>query len=307
MSPSANPGPMMIRRSHAMFVRHRLAVVAIALSVIAAPFPAFGQSDTREMQNRIQRLENEIQTLNREVYRGAPRPSGSAAPAAGMGGTVAAEFEVRLQRLEAEMQGLTGRYEEAVFQVTQLREQLAKLQTDMEFRLNRLEQGSGAGALAPAAGGSAPASTASSGTAPTAEPAATTSNLPTGSVQEMYDAAFNLIRRADYPAAEQAFARFLKAHPDSQLAGNAQYWLGETLYVRGKHQDAAVAFAEGFQKYPKGNKAPDSLLKLSLSLSALNQREDACVALRELQTRYKDAVEPIKRRAEAERSRLKCG
>lgn len=305
MSPSANPGPMMIRRSHAMFVRHRLAVAAIALFAMAAPFPAFGQSDTREMQNRIQRLENEIQTLNREVYRGAPRPSGSATPSPGMGGTVAADFEVRLQRLEAEMQGLTGRYEEAVFQVTQLREQLAKLQTDMEFRLNRLEQGAGASALAPGAGGAPPAPTASS-SVPTAEPAATSSNLPTGTVQEMYDAAFNLIRRADYPAAEQAFTRFLKAHPDSSLAGNAQYWLGETLYVRGKHQEAAVAFAEGFQKYPKGNKAPDSLLKLSLSLSALNQREDACVALKELQSRYKDAVEPIKRRAEAERSRLKC-
>lgn len=302
-------------------LRHRFAAVAtIALIAVAGAAPALGQSDTRELVNRLQRLENDVQTLNREVFRGgagnAARSPAGAPPA--MSGNIAADFEVRLQRLEADMQALTGRYEEAAYQVTQLREQLAKSQADLEFRLNRLEQGQ-AGSLSATPAPAAPA-TAEAGksaapaagkpaphAAEPAAPAPTANSLPSGNDQTQYEYAFNLLRQADYAAAETAFSQFLSANPTSTLAGNAQYWLGETLYVRGKYKESAVAFAEGYQKYPKSNKAPDSLLKLALALSAMKANEDSCAALGELGKRYKDTASPaIMRRADAEKNRLKC-
>jgi tol-pal system protein YbgF len=306
-------------QAHRTFLRRRLAVAAVALIALSATGPAFGQSDTRELMNRLQRLENEMQTLSREVYRGGGGAGtsgtlvGSAAPA----GNVAAGFEVRLQRMESEMQTLTGRYEEAAYQVGQLRDQLTKMQTDIDFRLSRLEQGQAGGlsAAAPGQDGDKPVPApgkAGKATDAQPQPAASTATestsetLPTGSVQEQYDYAFNLLRQADYPNAEKAFAQFLKAHPDSPLASNAQYWMGETLYVRNKFKEAAVAFAEGYQKYPKSNKAPDSLLKLSLALSAMKANDDACAALGELTKNYKDAPATIKRRADQEKNRLKC-
>lgn len=303
------------------YPRRRLTLAAIAFAAVLGTLPAAGQSDTRDMANRLQRLENELQTLSREVYRGGARPPSSGAPAPAMSGNIAADFEVRLQRLESEMQTLTGRYEEAGFQVAQLREQLAKMQQDLEFRLSRLEQGQGGGlsaSAAPAVGEAAPvgepAATAAHGTgkpaaaaSSNAAPAASGFNLPNGSAQEQYDFAFNLLRQAEYDKAELAFTRFIEANSASPLASNAQYWLGESFYVRGKYKEAAVAFAEGYQKYPKSTKAPDSLLKLSLSLSAMKSNEDACAALTELNRAYKaTAPQTILRRAEAEKNRLKC-
>lgn len=291
------------------YPRRRLTVAAVALAAIIGTLPAAGQSDTRELANRLQRLETDLQTLSREVYRGGGRPAGTA-PAPAMGGNVAADFEVRLQRLESEMQTLTGRYEEATFQVAQLREQLAKMQQDLEFRLGRLEQGQGGGlSAAPAPDAAPPAADA---TKPAPAPAAANAppppaDLPTGSAQDQYDFAFNLLRQAQYDKAETAFSQFIQANAASPLASNAQYWLGETFYVRGKYKEAAVAFAEGYQKYPKSQKAPDALLKLSLSLSAMKSNEDACAALGELSRRYKDtAPQTILRRADTEKNRLKC-
>lgn len=315
---------MRYRPLHPIFLRRRLAVAAIALSALAgAAMPAWGQSDLREMQNRLQRLETEIQTLNQQVYRGGGSRTGATAGAAmGTGvpsNNVAADFEVRLQRLESEMQTLTGRYEEAGFQIGQLRDQLTKMQADIDFRLTRLEQGQGGGpgggigagpgdGAKPQETGAKPAGgldgAAPTETSPPADPRV--GSLPSGSAQEQYDYAFNLLRQADYANAETAFSQFLKANPDHTLSANAQYWMGETLYVRNKFKESAVAFAEGYQKYPKSNKAPDSLLKLALALSAMKANEDACAALGELQTRYKDAPATIKRRAEQEKNRLKC-
>ena len=71
---------------------------------------------------------------------------------------------------------------------------------------------------------------------------------------------------------------FIQQFPNDQLAGNAQYWLGETYYVRKRYNDAATAFAFGYQKYPKSGKGADDLLKLGMSLGSLGQKQDACSA-----------------------------
>ena len=106
--------------------------------------------------------------------------------------------------------------------------------------------------------------------------------------------------------AGQAFAEFLAAHPDHPLASNAQYWLGESYYVQKNYDSAAKAFLEGYRRFGDGQKAPDSLLKLGASLNAMDEKEEACVVLRELATRFPKARSPIKRKAAAVRRRAGC-
>ena len=124
--------------------------------------------------------------------------------------------------------------------------------------------------------------------------------------QEQYERAFNFLRQASYPEAEQAFKSFIDKNPKDKLIDNAKYWYSETLYVRARFDEAAVAFADAYQQNPQGSKAPDSLLKLGMSLGALNKTADACVTLNELKSKYPSAAPTIKSRAEEERSRLKC-
>ena len=130
--------------------------------------------------------------------------------------------------------------------------------------------------------------------------------LPPGSATDQYNFAFGLIKLADYPAAEAALKAFIQQHPGDALAGNAQYWLGETYYQRERYAEAAGAFAEGYKRYSRGPKAADDLLKLGMSLARANQRQNACVALAQLDHDFPNPGSTIKERAVAEKKRLGC-
>lgn len=130
--------------------------------------------------------------------------------------------------------------------------------------------------------------------------------LPEGTPKQQYEFAFDFLKKQDYPHAESALRDFLKLHPKDPLAGNAQYWLGETYYVRGDFQQAAVEFMAGYQKYPKTNKGPDNLLKLGMSMAKLNQSQGACTALGRINKDYPDAPDAILKQAKSEYSKLKC-
>jgi len=149
-----------------------------------------------------------------------------------------------------------------------------------------------------------PAAT-SAGTTTTAA-AVATYDLPGATPEDQYEYAFGLLRQANYEEAEAALRTFLQRHPDDLLSGNAQYWLGETYYVRGNFQQAAVTFAEGYQKYPNSGKAPDNLLKLGMSLGELGKNQEACVALAELRKQFPSAPSNIQDRAARERQRYGC-
>ena len=133
-----------------------------------------------------------------------------------------------------------------------------------------------------------------------------TEGLPAGTPREQYEYATNLIQRGAYDQAEGALKEFIAQHPKDALAGNAQYWLGETYYVRNDFKSAAVAFAEGYQKYPNSQKAPDNLLKLAMALGQQGQKENACVALRQLEKRYPDASANVKDRAVRAKKNYGC-
>ena len=130
--------------------------------------------------------------------------------------------------------------------------------------------------------------------------------LPNGTPKQQYDYAFDFLKRQDYPRAEAALREFMKKNPKDALAGNAQYWLGESLYARGDYQAAAQEFLNGYQTYPKSAKGPDSLLKLGMAMSPLNQHQGACTAIGRIAKEYPDASQQIRDTAKAERVRLKC-
>ena len=159
---------------------------------------------------------------------------------------------------------------------------------------------------APSGAGGAPGQQASAPPAQSAAPAPG-KPLPDGSPEDQYNYALSLLRKSDYPGAEAALTAFVALHPSHQLAGNAQYWLGETYYVRNDFNNAARAFAIGFQKYPKSQKGPDNLLKLGLSLGNLNKNKEACQSYSMLKSEFPKAPQEVTRRAEAEQKRLRCG
>ncbi len=174
------------------------------------------------------------------------------------------------------------------------------LGTISETDLNAFQRDQAAEAAQTQFAGQAPATEQTAAVPPAA------SVLPAGSPQEQYDFAFGLLRQANYAGAEQAFSAFLQQNPNDPLAGNAKYWLGETFYVRGNYQQAAVTFAEGFEAYPNNSKAPDNLLKLGMSLASLGSTQDACGTFNVLLDRYASAPATILSRAQRESQRLGC-
>jgi tol-pal system protein YbgF len=138
-------------------------------------------------------------------------------------------------------------------------------------------------------------------------PAATPAAAPSGgSPTQQYNRAFALVKQADYPAAETALRAFVDQYPKDPLAGSAQYWLGETYFTRGKYMEAAAAFAEGYKRYPKSPKAAEGLLKLGMALGHANQKQNACVALGQLDHDFPNPGGAVKERANSEKKRLGC-
>lgn len=141
---------------------------------------------------------------------------------------------------------------------------------------------------------------------PGARVAAAPMAAPDVSPKQLYESAYGFLLQRDYGAAEAAFEDFLKRFPNDPLGANAQYWLGETLYVRGQYRAAAAAFLKGYQNYGRSQKAPESLLKLAISLQRLGQKDAACSSFSELNSKYPNAPSHVKSMATAERQRAGC-
>jgi tol-pal system protein YbgF len=124
--------------------------------------------------------------------------------------------------------------------------------------------------------------------------------------KQLYETAYGYLLQRDYGAAEASFGEFLSKFPNDSLSGNAQYWLGETHFVRGQYKAAASAFLKGYQTYAQSPKAADSLLKLAMSLDRLGQKDAACSSYAELSTRFPSAAASVKARAQTERQRVGC-
>jgi tol-pal system protein YbgF len=129
---------------------------------------------------------------------------------------------------------------------------------------------------------------------------------PSQSPRDEYDLAYGYLLRKDYALAEESFRDFLKKHPSDRLAGEAHYWLGETLFQRQSYRDAADAFLTVSKKYESSPKAPEALLRLGQSLAALNEKELACATFGEVTRKYPRASVTVKQAVEREQKRGRC-
>jgi tol-pal system protein YbgF len=165
-----------------------------------------------------------------------------------------------------------------------------------------LQEGGGPGEpLPPANDGESPGDPAAQG-----QPQRLMAGLPGNDATSLYNQGYGNLLRRDYAGAETAFGQLVQGYPNDPLAGKAQYWLGETYYVRGQYKDAAGAFLKGYKRYKSGEKAPDSLLKLGMSLAALGQKTEACSAFSELGTKYPAAADFLRDQAKSERRKVGC-
>ncbi len=334
--------------------RTRLRPLVLIVSLVCAGAPAaLAQND---LGTEVRRLRDDLNALQRQVYRGAPLPPGAAAPVGGdLSGEIATRLSDRIQSLETQIQQLTGRTEELDYRSTQMQRRLDKLVEDIDFRLTAIEKGTAASPAAtpPTAGvppvaaaapvltpppGQPPAEAsrtsdpntpakpegflgtmrvapggqvsgvtqAPNATQPTPAPPRTATRLQGNTPAEQYNYAFRLLNQGDYAEAEGAFTEFLRLHADDPLAGNAQYWLAETFYVRKDYEKAAASFLTGYQKYPKGTKAPDSLVKLAKTLNDLNQKPEACAVFSQFNKDFPAASASLKTLATAERTKAGC-
>ncbi len=353
-----------------------LAAVLLGLILVASAPAARAQSDLQTLSDKVDRLQQELSDVERQVYNGQA-PAGGQPAGGAVDSSAAASQEVRIQQLESQLSSITGQIEQLNYNLQQLSTRLDKMSQDVDFRLNALEHGQPAGGVAntggapvngvPVAGDQQPTTIISGNTQaglqpplqpplqsngqpidpnaplrqsslaptplgsltqgqmqaaaaippppPSTNGAATAApgtgdpsayQLPGNTVEAQYEYAFNLLRQANYDEAQKALQAFVVQHPTDSLAGNAQYWLGETYYVRGRYQDAAVAFAEAYQKYPNSNKAPDNLLKLGMSLGQIGKKSDACVAFGELNKKFPGAPDNLKERLKQEKHRYGC-
>jgi tol-pal system protein YbgF len=287
------------------------------VATLAAPATAgFAQtSDTTQLIGRINQLENQIQTLSRTVYRGqTPPASMEAAPLSGAPSGAIADFEVRLSQLEQQQRDVTGQLERIGHDVQQLKERVEKTLADNELRFQQLEgRGGPPTTYVPAEGGApgAPGEAVLTGDMYAGESVSggtlgTLSTSGSSPADALYASAFDDIRESRYDAAEAKLKQFMSKYASHPLAANAQYWLAETFYVRGDYRQSARMFAQGYQDYPQGQKAPDSLLKLGLSLSKLGKKEDACLSFAQLKKEFPGDASPVIRRAEQEMKQIGC-
>ena len=300
-----------MRQTHA-FVG---AVVAVASVLFSGA--AFAQSDSA----RIDRLERDMQIMQQQMGRGGPAPAPSAPVGAG-GSNALVQMEMRVSAIESQMRELNGRIEELGIKLNQMEKALDRKLGDAEFRLKTLEDGqrtAGEGKAPAAAAGTAPG--VPPGTKPiapmappsgsqqaSAAPAASSAPmlLPPGTPDEQFKFAFDFLKQNDYAQGEKAMRAFADAHPNHPLTGNALFWLGQMYFVSKDYTKSAVSFAQSYEKFPDGSKAPESLQKLGVSLAQLNKKDEACTAFKQFQTQYPTAPVATKQSVQAESVRLGC-
>ena len=130
--------------------------------------------------------------------------------------------------------------------------------------------------------------------------------LPNESPEKQYQFATSFLKVGDYSTAERAFREFVNTNPEHDLAGNAQYWYAETFRIRQLYTDAASAYLEGYQKYPKGEKAPINLLKLGVSMVQIGEKDQGCKMINGVEKQYPDANQSVIQKAKYESQKFEC-
>ncbi len=180
------------------------------------------------------------------------------------------DLSQRIEAGQAETRILRGQIDELQHSLNRSQDQQREIGSDLDRRLSALESGAGA------------------------QPAASTPNsglpIPQGDDRANYQAAFDLLKDGQYPQAVSAFQHYLRTFPDSGLADNAQYWLGEAHYVTKRYKDALRDFQLVLEKYPDSRKTPDALLKIGYCNYELQNWAEARSALGQVVQRFGDTT-----------------
>ena len=284
----------------------------------AKPKAQAAPSSEGGLKARVDSLEEQLvdmQVLVGTLESLARQGGAGGAPAVRAGGGA---DSVRVEALESQVRSLTQQVQALSDQVrsmggTPRRSEAAPAPPVESFGTTSVQPGDSIGSLIEGDTVGAPGTPgtygADEGTAGAPPPVTTAALPPPGELEnpkQLYETAYGYLLQRDYGAAQTAFDDFLKKFPSDSLAGNAQYWLGESFFVRGQYKAAASAFLKGYQTYARSQKAPESLLKLAMSLDRLGQKDAACASYLELNAKFPNAPQNVKARAQSERQRVGC-
>jgi tol-pal system protein YbgF len=248
---------------------------------------------------------------------------------------------LKLSEIEKQFQKLTNKFEEINFKLDKLSSRLSKVQADNQLRFQQLEQNTISGSLNEnqnlsalpkeskekiLPGSSKPQdlgaisyidnetnsevqqtqSVDTNASVVTETVQAEKKILPETNPEKQYEFATSFLKVGDYNTAERAFREFIDTNPNHELSGNAQYWYAETYRIRQLYTDAASAYLEGYQKYPKSKKAPINLLKLGVSLVQIGEKDQGCLMITGVKKQYPQANQSVLQKAKYEEKKFEC-
>ncbi len=301
-------------------------------------------ADNHNIYETLEQIQKDIQTLEKAVYSGSVNLNNnelnnSNSLSNSNSEDVLTRHLLKLTEIENQFQQLTNKFEEINFKLDKLSNRMSKVQSDNQIRFQDLESAiSSGGSLEKLTkktpdktnqvlpGSSQPQElgsisykdTNTNETTQQTQSIDTTASivtetfqseekiLPQDTPEKQYEFATSFLKVGDYTTAERAFREFVNANPEHDLAGNAQYWYAETFRIRQLYTDAASAYLEGYQKYPKGEKAPINLLKLGVSMVQIGEKDQGCKMINGVQKQYPDANQSVIQKAKYESQKFEC-
>jgi len=316
-------------------------LIQLKLTFLFIFFSNIALGDNHNLNEILELLQKDLKTLERAVYSGSIDTKNSSDQNSFNENSedVLTRHLLKLSEIENQFQELTNKFEEINFKLDKLSNRLSKVQADNQVRFQDIEnafssigndqkitlksskqlQESLPGSSQPQDLGSISyKDTENNQTTQQTQSVETTSTivtetfeaeqniLPIDSPEKQYEFATSFLKVGDYATAERAFREFVLTNSEHKLAGNAQYWYAETFRIRQLYTDAATAYLEGYQKYPKGNKAPINLLKLGVSMVQIGEKEQGCKMIKGVETQYPKANQSVLQKAKYESKKFEC-
>ena len=264
------------------------------------------QKDIKTLERAVYSEKNEITSENNSVYELDQNSE-----------DVLTRHLLKLSEIENQFQSLTNRFEEINFKLDKLSKRLSKVQSDNQLRFQQIEKTVNSNISQQAAEITSLSdnddkiqqtqSIESTSTILTENFVNSEEKiLPDSKPEKQYEFATSFLKIGDYNTAERAFREFVITNPKHKLAGNAQYWYAETFRIRQLYTDAASAYLEGYQNYPKSDKAPINLLKLGVSLVQIGEKDQGCLMIKGVKKQYPDAKQSVIQKAKYEEKKFEC-
>ena len=310
-----------------------LSKALLILAFVSFNFHGSYADANEEILLQLKSLQQDIKTLEKAVYSQPGTGMGGDEETSNINSDVLTQHLLKLSDLEEQFKILTNSFEKINFKLDKLSNRITKVQTDNQLRFQDLEksginqQTSSISNEVKKLPGSEEAqdlgsisdsdiaaiektqktqSVESVGTVVTETAERVEAILPDTSAEEQYKFAISFLKVGDYETAEFALREFVDKNSKHELAGNAQYWYGETFRIRQLYQDAATAYLDGYQKYPKSSKAPVNLLKLGVMLVQIGEKVQGCSMILGVKTQYPKANQSVIQKAEYENKKFNC-